>query len=117
MAKRNETASTVPATQMSKRSSRGTTSGSSTATRAVNLRVKEEVRDLIDAAAQAQHRSRSDFMIEAARAAAQESILSRTVFALDPARSAAFLAKLDAPPAENAQLRKTMLTLSPWEMK
>jgi hypothetical protein len=42
-------------------------------TRAVNLRVREEIRDLIDQAAKIQGRSRSDFMIDAARRAASRT--------------------------------------------
>eukprot|EP01030_Chromulinospumella_sphaerica_P031244 gene31244-31850_t len=51
------------------------------ATKAVNLRVREDIRDLIDSAAHAQGRSRSDFMIEASRRAAEEALLDQTYFA------------------------------------
>ena len=49
----------------------------STHTRAINLRVRDETRALIDRAAQAQGRSRSDFMIEASRRAAEDAILDQ----------------------------------------
>ena len=38
--------------------------------RAVNLRIREDIRSLIDRAATVQGKSRSDFMIDAARRAA-----------------------------------------------
>ena len=43
--------------------------------KAVNLRVREDTRALIDKAASIQGRSRTDFMIEASRHAAEEAIL------------------------------------------
>ena len=47
------------------------TSSSGPTTRALNLPVPAEIRDLIDQAARIQGRSRSDFMIDAARRAAE----------------------------------------------
>jgi len=68
-------------------------------TRAVNLRVREEIRDLIDQAAKIQGRSRSDFMIDAARRAAEETLLDRTLVRVDRETYEHFLAVLDQPPA------------------
>ncbi|GEB90109.1 type II toxin-antitoxin system TacA family antitoxin [Zymomonas mobilis] len=42
---------------------------------ALNIRVKPEERDLIDRAAKAQRKSRTDFMLEAACRAAEEALL------------------------------------------
>ena len=47
-----------------------------TQTHAVNLRVRHDIRDLIDRAAKIQGKTRSDFMIDAARRAAEESFRS-----------------------------------------
>lgn len=83
--------------------------------KAINLRVRDETRALIDRAAHAQGRSRSDFMIEAARRAAEEAILDLTVIVTDRARYERFLALLDRPPESNEKLRKLMRTPAPWE--
>ena len=44
-------------------------------TKAVNLRVRDDIRALIDRAARSHGKSRSDFMIDAARRAAEEALL------------------------------------------
>ena len=81
----------------------------------LNLRVKSEDRNLIDRAAQLLGRSRTDFMLEAARRAAQDALLDQTLFAVSPEVYAAFVARLDAPPAPNDRLRRTMTAPAPWE--
>jgi uncharacterized protein (DUF1778 family) len=87
---------------------------SATTARAVNLRMREDIRNLIDRAAHMQGRSRTDFMIDASRRAAEEALLDQTVFHLEPAAFDAFVAMLDAPPAPNDALKKVMQTPAPW---
>lgn len=84
-------------------------------TKAINLRVREETRALIDRAAQAQGRSRSDFMIEAARRAAEDAILDQTVIQMDRASYDEFVALLDRPAQANDRLRITLQTRAPWD--
>ena len=86
-----------------------------THTKAINLRVREDTRALIDRAAQAQGRSRSDFMIEAARRAAEDAILDQTVIQTDRASYDQFVALLDRPTQSNERLRKTLRTPPPWD--
>ena len=81
---------------------------------AINMRVLQEQRDLIDAAAELVHKSRSEFVIEAAYERAQAVMLDQRLFALDDARYNAFLAKLDAPVQENAGLKRLMDIKTPW---
>ena len=81
---------------------------------AVNLRVREDLRDLIDQAARSQGRSRSDFIIEAARRAAEEALLDRTVFRVDRATYDRFLAALDAGP-EPEGARRLLNAPQPWK--
>ena len=88
---------------------------SPSATRAVNLRVRDDVRALIDRAAGVQGRSRSDFMIEASRRAAEEALLDQTLFVVSPETYQSVLDQLDAPPKANAELRRLMRTLAPWD--
>jgi uncharacterized protein (DUF1778 family) len=81
----------------------------------INLRIKPADRAVIDQAAAEQGKSRSDFMVEAARRAAEEALLDRTLLRVDEAAYARFLELLDAPPRPNEQLRKLMQTKAPWE--
>ncbi|AEL08312.1 DUF1778 domain-containing protein [Xanthomonas campestris pv. campestris] len=81
----------------------------------LNLRIKPEERSLIDRAAKARGKNRTDFMLDAARSAAEEALLDQTLIAASPDAYAAFLARLDMPPQPNARLRKTMQTPAPWE--
>ncbi|MEK1903022.1 MAG: DUF1778 domain-containing protein, partial [Rhizobium sp.] len=52
--------------------------------RPVNLKVREDVRVLIDRAAKAHGKTRSDFMIDAARRAAEDALLDQTLVQVDP---------------------------------
>ncbi|MBY4721924.1 MULTISPECIES: DUF1778 domain-containing protein [Burkholderia] len=81
----------------------------------LNLRVQPDERDLIDRAAAARGQNRTDFILSAARAAAEETLLEATLVRASPDAYAAFVARLDAPPAPNPQLRRTMRTPAPWD--
>lgn len=82
----------------------------------VNLRIREDVRALIDRAARAQGRSRSDFMIEASRRAAEDALIDQSVIRVSPEAYAAFVAALDRPPTADPRLIKTMRTAAPWDV-
>lgn len=82
---------------------------------ALNLRIRPQVRNLIDRAAELTGKNRTDFVLDAARRAAEEAILDRTVFTLDSKAYREFLARLDAPAKPNRRLLKTMQTPVPWE--
>ena len=88
---------------------------STTPRNTLNLRIKPEERDLIDMAAQLQGKNRTDFILEAARNAAEETLLERTIFWTTPEKYSEFIELLDAPPAPNQRLRKTMQTIAPWD--
>ncbi|MDM0082828.1 DUF1778 domain-containing protein [Variovorax sp. J31P179] len=81
----------------------------------LNIRIKPEERDLIDRAARARGKNRTDFMLDAARAAAEETLLDQVLVAASPQAYAAFLARLDMPLQSNERLRKTMRTKTPWD--
>jgi len=81
----------------------------------LNIRIKPEVRGLIDRAAQLMGKNRTDFVLGAARHAAQDALLDRTVFLVSPKAYAEFLARLDAPPQPNQRLRRSLRTPAPWE--
>ncbi len=82
---------------------------------ALNLRIKPEVRELIDRAAELAGKNRTDFVLDAARRAAEDTLLDRTVFTVSKKAYRRFLARLDAPPKPNKRLLKSMQTPAPWE--
>jgi len=81
----------------------------------LNIRIKPEERSLIDRAAKARGKNRTDFVLDAARSAAEDALLDQTLISVSPVAYASFLARLDAPPQPNERLRKTMQTTPPWE--
>ncbi|WP_413725620.1 DUF1778 domain-containing protein [Sodalis sp. RH16] len=84
---------------------------------ALNLRIKPAERDLIDRAAKAKGKNRSDFVLEAAHGAAKEALIEQRIIMADPETYQKFLVRLDRDPTPNAALRKTMQTPAPWEQK
>lgn len=82
---------------------------------ALNLRITPELRELIDRAAAALGKNRTDFVLDAARHAAEAALLDRTLFIADPKAYAAFVERLDAPPQPNERLRRSMQTKAPWD--
>lgn len=81
----------------------------------VNLRLQSSARDLIDRAAAVQGKSRTEFMVEAARREAEAVLLDQCFFALGDKAFATFVATLDRPPADNPRLRKLLRTSAPWD--
>jgi uncharacterized protein (DUF1778 family) len=82
---------------------------------ALNIRIKPQVRELIDRAAELAGKNRTDFVLDAARRAAEETLLDRTVFTVSRKEYREFLARLDAPPRPNKRLIKSIRTPAPWE--
>jgi len=82
---------------------------------AVNLRMRTEIRSLIDHAAMMLGRSRSDFVIEAARRAAEDAILDQAIIEVSRERYEQFLEMLDRSPQPNAKLRATMQAKPLWQ--
>jgi uncharacterized protein (DUF1778 family) len=80
----------------------------------ISMRIPPDARDLIDRAAQATGRTRTDFMLETARKAAEEVLLDQRFFYLDTAEYAAFVKALDAPPRDLPELRKLLAEPAPW---
>jgi uncharacterized protein (DUF1778 family) len=81
----------------------------------LNLRIRPELRGLIDRAAELLGKNRTDFVLDAARHAAEDALLDRTVFVVNPKAYAEFLKRLDAPPRPNVRLRRSLQTPAPWE--
>lgn len=81
----------------------------------LNIRIKPEVRDLIDRAAKSRGKNRTDFILDSARVAAEDTLLDQVIMTVSPQAFEQFQARLDIPPNPNDRLRKTMLTPAPWE--
>jgi len=83
-------------------------------THAVNLRVRSDIRSLIDRAAKAQGKTRSDFMIDAARRAAEESLLDQALVRVDQNTYDYFVEILDRPPSGDG-FERLMAAGKPWD--
>ena len=82
---------------------------------AINLRALPEQRDLIDQAAAALGKNRSDFMLEAACDRARSVLLDQVFFSLDADKFEQFVALVDAPPVPNAGLERLLAVKAPWD--
>lgn len=80
----------------------------------LNLRIPAAERGLIDRAAQSSGKTRTDFILGAARRAAEEALLDRTVLSVNSTAYAQFLTRLDESPTPNDRLRRTMQAPPPW---
>jgi len=80
----------------------------------LNIRIKPEVRDLIDRAAKSRGKNRTDFILDSARMAAEDTLLDQVILTVGPQAFELFQTRLDMPPKANAGLRKTMQTPAPW---
>ena len=80
----------------------------------LNLRIRTEERNLIDRAAESTGKTRTDFILEAARRAAEEALLDRALMLVSAKAHAEFLKRLDRPAAPNERLRRTMRAKKPW---
>ena len=81
----------------------------------INLRANRRQRALIDRAAEALGKKRSEFMLEAACREADAVLVDRRFFPLDEKTYRRFIAALDKPPADNPRLRRLLTTKAPWE--
>lgn len=70
---------------------------------------------LIDRAVSASGLTRTDFVLQAARAAAQQVLVEQAWCSVEPERFAAFQQALDAPTKPNDRLRRTMAAPRPWQ--
>ena len=81
----------------------------------INLRASRQQKTLIDQAAAALGRSRSDFMLDTACREAEAVLLDRRYFVLSDEEFQRFTAMLDKPPRDNPKLRRLLQTIAPWE--
>jgi uncharacterized protein (DUF1778 family) len=82
----------------------------------INLRIEAQTRQLIDEAAAALGKTRTEFMIDSARARAVDVLLDQRLFVLDPERYDAFVHALDNPPAPGPKLRTLLRRKPAWDV-
>src|SRR2546425_11484549 len=86
----------------------------------IHLRASRKQKVLIDRAAEALGRSRSDFMLDTACRETESVLLDRRYFALSEEAFKRFTRILDSPPKDNPRLRRLLQTkallaqYSPW---
>ena len=80
----------------------------------INLRTSAEQKGLIDRAAAALGKTRTEFMLESAQRAAEQALLDQRLFPLDDDRFAAFAERIDAPARPSAELRRLLAARPPW---
>ncbi len=81
----------------------------------INLRIEANTRRLIDDAAAALGKTRTEFMIDSARREAIDVLLDRRLFSLDPERYDAFMRALDNPPAPGPKLKSLLRRVPAWK--
>lgn len=81
--------------------------------RPVNLRIREDVRQVIDRAARLRGKTRSNFMIDAAFRAAEEALLDQALIEVDAETYRRYLEILDQPPGGEGYER-LMRAPKPW---
>ena len=81
----------------------------------INLRMGTHTRQLIDDAAALLGKTRTEFMIDSARALAIDVLLDQRLFRLGSERYEAFVHALDNPPAPGPKLRALLRRVPTWE--
>jgi len=81
----------------------------------INLRMGTHTRQLIDDAAALLGKTRTEFMIDSARALAIDVLLDQRLFRLGSERYEAFVHALDNPPAPGPKLRALLRRVPVWE--
>jgi uncharacterized protein (DUF1778 family) len=82
----------------------------------INLRASQRQKLLIDRAADALGRTRSDFMLDTACREAESVLLDRRYFSLPEDDFKKFVAMLDRPPKDNPRLRRLLQSKAPWDL-
>jgi uncharacterized protein (DUF1778 family) len=75
-------------------------------TEKLDLRLSLQAKRTLYAAAEAENRSVSEFVLESALARAEETLADRRHFELDAESWAAFVAALDAPPRDLPRIKR-----------
>ena len=80
----------------------------------INLRMSRADRNVIDRAARAAGKTRTEFMVEASRRAAHDALLDTNLIVVDGRTFERFKKLFDAPSKPNEGLRKLINLRAPW---
>lgn len=96
---------------------RKTSGRSSTSERrgSINLRIEAGTRQLIDQAAEALGKTRTEFMVESARNQAIDVLLDQRLYVLNDERFDVFMNALDHPPAPGPKLKALLRKVPAWQ--
>ncbi|MFT3672769.1 DUF1778 domain-containing protein [Aestuariivirga sp.] len=80
----------------------------------INLRLPAQMRDLLDEAAEALGKTRTQFVVDSAHAQALDVLLDKRIFKLSGRDFTAFLKALDRPTKANDALKALLKSKAPW---
>jgi len=81
----------------------------------LGLRATVEQEAVLRRAAEATHKSLTDFVLDSACKAAEQTLLDQRLFLVSGEQAKAFSDLLDAPPRRNPALRKLLSKPAPWK--
>ena len=96
-------ASTLSTTVRSSRSAR------------MGLRATPQQEAILRRAAEAAHKSLTDFILDSACHAAEQTLLDQRLFMVSDSQFGALMDRLDQPPQDNAGLRDLFARKAPWD--
>ncbi|CAQ86496.1 MULTISPECIES: type II toxin-antitoxin system TacA family antitoxin [Photorhabdus] len=82
--------------------------------RTLNLRIRQEDRDLIDRAAKVKGKTVTEYVLDTIKRDAENTLLEHSFMVVSPEIFDAFISKLDAPVTQNERLIKTANMTKPW---
>ncbi|MCP3463092.1 DUF1778 domain-containing protein [Bradyrhizobium sp. CCGUVB23] len=88
-----------------------------TRTEKLDLRLSRAAKQTLQAAATAERRSVSEFVLDSALSVAEERLADRRIFTLGAKSWDAFIAALDAPPRRHARLERLFREPSVFDVK
>jgi uncharacterized protein (DUF1778 family) len=86
-------------------------------TEKLDLRLTRAAKQTLRAAATAERKSVSEFVLDTALSAAEERLADRRIFTLDSKKWDAFVAALDAPPHRRTRLERLFREPSVFDLK
>jgi uncharacterized protein (DUF1778 family) len=86
-------------------------------TEKLDLRLTRAAKQTLQAAANAERKSVSEFVLDTALSEAEERLADRRIFTLDPKRWDAFVAALDTPPRRHTRLERLFREPSVFDSK
>src|SRR5580698_5377820 len=81
----------------------------------VDLRMTASAKQVLQHAAAASNKTLTEFLLDSGLHAAYDTLADRRAFVLDDKQWTAFMAALDAPPADNPRLRTLLARKPAWE--